>query len=304
VSHGTSNTPSLHPDAQRLRERATELRSALREAAERGHRMSTQERPRLLALYDELFGELERELQDLALRCAELGRRVELLTVKVARGESITPEIVDLVNKVVDKEYARFHQRLREAFDMTSSQREDIAQARLGAEPDTELVDMYRTAVKRLHPDVAKPSAEDAELWHRLQDAWEQRDASKLRTIVTMLGADEPDADVSANRGIDELQRDVEQLEAKLRAEERKIRRMEGQEPFVFASEINNEAWKRNHRAELETSIAAKKKELDDHKRNYRDLAGGDIAEGTDLRPKEDVDFNKDFRDNTYFNNR
>lgn len=299
-----SESPSVHPEAQRLRARAAELRAALRVAAERGHRMSTQERPRLLALYEELFGELERELQDLALRCAELGRRVELLSVKLARGERITPEIVDLINKVVDKEYARFHQRLREAFDMSSSQREDVAKARLGAEPDTELVDMYRTAVKRLHPDVAQTSAEDTELWHRLQDAWEQRDAAKLRTIVTMLGADEPDADETTSRGIDELERDVEQLEAKLRVEERKIRRMEGQEPFVFASEIENDAWKRSHRAELETSIAAKKKELDDHRRNYRDLAGGDITEGTDLRPKEDVDFNQDFRDNTYFHNR
>jgi len=299
-----SESPSVHPEILRLRERATELRTALRTAAERGHRMSTQERPRLLALYDELFGELERELQDLALRCAELGRRVELLTVKVARGEKITPEIVDLVNKVVDKEYARFHQRLREAFDMSSSQREDVARARLGAEPDTELVDMYRTAVKRLHPDVANPSEEDTELWHRLQDAWEQRDASKLRTIITMLGADEPEAETVTNRGIDELQHDVEQLEAKLRVEERKIRRMEGQEPFVFAAEIENDAWQRNHRVELESSIAAKKKELDDHRRNYRDLAGGDIAEGTDIRPKEDVDFNQDFRDNTYFHNR
>ncbi|MBK7034448.1 MAG: hypothetical protein IPH49_14570 [Ignavibacteria bacterium] len=150
--------PQIHPEIEEIRSQYQTVRSDLRAAVEEWHRLSNEVRPRLNATYQHYFGELERELQFKALEGAELFRRVELLSIKIARGERLTPEIIDLVNQVVDKEYAKFNRRLREAFDMDVQQRERAAQQRVDIHDDEELVMMYRTLVKNSTPMLLGPT--------------------------------------------------------------------------------------------------------------------------------------------------
>ena len=109
-------TPAEHPELKKLRDKCTDLRTKLKALVEEWHLLVTEERPRLTALYDDAFRDLERERQFLAVEAAELSRRVELLGVKVTRGEELDEGTIEHVNHVVDKEFGRYRQRVKEAF--------------------------------------------------------------------------------------------------------------------------------------------------------------------------------------------
>lgn len=298
-------TPIRHPDVERVRAHCAVLRTTLRELVEAAHVLSTVERPRLTALYDKAFGDIEGERQALAIRAAELARRVELLSVKVARGETLTRETIDLVNKVVDKEYARFRQRLREAFEMTDEQRERVAKEQMRTAADDELVNMYRTLAKKVHPDAAGETADNLAKWQRIQEAYQQRDARQLRTLLTVLGADEAEDVVTSAWDLERWEQEERSLEAKVRMERRKLDRLKVEEPFCIAAELEDQRWIKQHRLDLETELAVRTKEIAEHLEHYAELTNGLVPPGTNVaETKEEQDFQQDFMMNTYFSGR
>ena len=299
------SAPVTHPEIERLRSRCRDLRLRLREVLEEWHVLVTIEQPRLTYRYDQVFGELERYRQRLALQGAELFRRVELLTIKATRGETITQEIVDLVNAVVDKEYARLRQRLREALDMDEADRERVARQRANTVADDELTSMYRTLAKRLHPDKVGESEELLATWHRVQQAYQERDGGRLRTLMAVLGADEHQMPVTDAWDLERWEREEQHLSARLRMEERKLNAMKAEEPFSIAEELENEDWLIRHRHDLERDIAAKEAEISEHRKQYADLTGGKLPPRAAVKEGEgQPDFDQEFMDNTYFGGR
>jgi len=299
---------TVHPDIAPLRDRLRELRIELRSAVDDWHRLSTEVRPRLHALYHSHFGELERELQRSALAAAEMFRRVELLSIKHERGEKLTREIVDLINDVVDREYARFTMRVKEAFDMDQRQRDDAERARQGAPSDHELVSMYRTLVKQLHPDVAETNQADAGnevVWHQVQSAYANRNAGQLRSLLTVLGVNDALSREADEWGIERWREEVEALERRLGLEQRKLRRLRAEEPFTMERDLEDEAWRARHRDELVRAIARKQDELRDSEKRYADLTGGLLPSGENpTKTKQERTFEEDFMTNTYFGQR
>ena len=288
-------TPITHPDLVRVRSRCAELRQRLQRVLEEWHHLATVEHPQILMRYEQHFGTLERERQNLALQCAELFRRVELLTVKASRGEAITAETVELINGVVDKEYARMHQRNREAFGNGPSVEPPASQG--------ELVQMYRTLAKRLHPDAVDADHEDSlPTWHRVQEAYRNRDASRLRTLLTVTGASVDQGD--DRWSLERWQQEERTLEARLRMEQRKLDRMQTEEPFMFARDLDHPAWVERHRMELEADLQKRRAELIEHRRTYQDLAGGLRPPGRNPDAPAAQDFDQDFMENTYFGGR
>lgn len=253
-------------------------------------------------IYDVNFGAVERTRQQLTLACAEVFRRVELLSIKVARGETITPEIVVLVNMVVDKEYERLYQRLRDASRLDRERREasagEYGNRTHDSAEDAELATMYRTLAKRLHPDAVGEDVERRRDWDRVQDAYRRRSVSRLRTLLaTMPGAE---TELQTEGSIDRLQAEAESLETRLRIEKRRLTRLQSQEPFSIAAELDNEAWRIQHKGELERAVEVKRRELEQHRQLYFDLAKSDVPMHTPV-PGSDKDFDSDFMDNTYF---
>ncbi|CAN5460567.1 hypothetical protein BH10BAC6_BH10BAC6_05570 [soil metagenome] len=298
--------PLLHPDVARLRTQCEELRRQLRLTAEEWHEMSTTRRRELTATYDLHFGSRERELQRTAIEAAEIHRRVELLNTKFARGEKITQEVIDRVNLIVDKEFERFHKRLREAFDMSRAERDRDMAARGDQAADGELTTLYRTLVKKLHPDVNQTTEEQHAAWQRVQDAYQQRNVSQLRSLIAMLEADDASIALDASiTNVEELTAIVTTLENRCDVERRKLERLRSEEPFCIAEQLTNNEWLAAHGAELDAGITDKRREISESQEFYRTLTGGTAAPGTNvLKTKDDQTFDSDFMDTTYFGQR
>lgn len=294
--------PVLHPEIQQLQRQCSDLRGRIRAAVEEWHQRSTVECPRLAALYDRYFGALERDYQRLAVQTAELFRRVELLSIKVARGERLTPDIIENVNRVVDKEYARFHRRLHEAFDMTSEQRNAQAAAQAEQHDDDELVKTYRVLVKKLHPDAVGQASDVDPLWQQVQDAYTSRNLQHLRSILSMLEADVSSDQTTQGWSIERLQREVGLLTSRLDMERRKLTRLRASEPLSLADQLADASWRDAHELDLRARLVAKQREYDETQRRYIEITGSDVIPGVNPnRSAEERDEERDFMEHTYF---
>ncbi len=252
----------------------------------------------MLRLYEQAFGDLERERQKLALQSSELFRRVELLSIKVARGEQLTPDVVSLINQVVDAEYARFRRRLRA--DITSRSNAPT----VADDDDRELVKMYRVLAKRLHPDAAG-SQDEIDAWHRAQRAYLDKDASRLRALLAVLDVEEPDSTVMDTWSLERWQLEETRLAARRRLEERKLNKLRTEEPYSLATVLDDTEWVKQHRKDLELDINARKVEVNEHSRLYAELTAGLVPSGEDaIKTAEQRSFDEDFFDNTYFGGR
>ena len=297
---------TIHPSIEPLRSRLLELKAELREVMDDWHRLSSEVRPRLHAQYEVHFGGLERELQLTALKSAELFRRVELLSIKVSRGEVLTQHIIDLINQVVDSEYARFAMRIREAFDMDINQRERAAKSREEHLQDGELVKMYRSLAKQLHPDSTGDESGDAvAIWHRVQQAYSSKNVSQMKSLLSMMGADEVLRAEATDWSLERWQQEVLTMETRLRVEQRKLRKLRSEEPFTLEHVLDNEQWRQQHKRELEQAITSKQHEITENTTRYAELTGGLLPPGTEtLKTKVEQSFDEDLMKNTYFGQR
>ena len=295
---------ALHTQIQELRERCTDLRDALKDVALKYHTVTMDERPRLLELYDRLFGELESKRQQLALEAAEIFRRVELLTIKVSRGENLTQEVIDLINMVVDKEYEKFKQRVKDSLNTSAIGRENNARKKVADASEDDLVSMYRTLAKQLHPDSASETEDSIAAWHSVQEAYQERNAERLRTLLMMYSNDNQ-ASPSESWTLERWQREERELSARLRLDKRSLNRVLSQEPLIIAKELEDDAWIARHRDELLTDIIARKNEIDTNVHRYEELTGGGPAPVAKTETEKEAErFEEDFIENTYFGGR
>ncbi len=295
--------PLIHPEIRVAQERYAAAKAALREALEEWDRLSVSERPRLTTAYAQHFGALEEELQTCALESAELFRRVELLSIKVSRGETLTPHIIELVNTVVGREFARFRRRLTEAFTSTPQERNAAALHRETVEDDEELVKLYRTLVKHMHPDSAGEGMPGTEQWHRMQNAYRNRNVSQLRSLLTMLGAGDANSEQTSEWDLDKWLEEAQRLEQRTAIEHRKLHRLRAQEPFTFGDNLDDEVWRESHAESLRRAIDQKKREIEENRAHYRELTGGELPPA-EVKQANGETFEQDFMNNTYFGNR
>jgi hypothetical protein len=284
-----------HARVDELQEEIRELRQSLLRAQEEWYATSVVLREQLTSAYHAAFGDVEAEIQRLALNHAEILRRVELLTVKHDRGEQITAEIVAHVNHIVDREYQRFRERMAgsraSAADASNEASDRIR--------DDELVRMFRVVAKRLHPDVNGKSS-DASLWHRARLAYEHGDLRTLQSIEAGTSGDELVAEI---HDLATLTIIAERLAGRLVAEQKKLARLRMEEPFTLEHVLHDEQWRQLHRATLERQRDAWAHAVEQTQLRYRELtsgvAGAQTPDATKAAAAASGD--SDFMESTYF---
>jgi hypothetical protein len=301
-----------HPHITELRERRKDVLRRLTGVVGELQHLKDHILPDLVSEYDRNFRTLEIALQKKTLETAELTRREELFYIKLSRGEKLTPKMIEVVNTMVDREFERVKKRLRETLDMTKEEREVAANKRMEAHNDSEFVSLYRSIVKKLHPDTASGTPFE-QYWLPAQNAYQTRNMRELQAIHDVVClAEEEDAFAStsfANVSSAEeyLEGEIARLESRLRNEERRLRDIVNNPPYTLRELMKSPTWVENECHNIETKIAAKDR---DGKRAqaflasiHADSAAWDNAEKSqEIKAQEE--FANDFMQNTYFNNR
>lgn len=295
------------PINDELRGRVKELRTKIRMVLDEWYTLQNIDRPRLLAEYDRHYRDIEIEIQRKTLESSEIGRRVELLTIKRDRGEKLTPEIISLANSFVDKEFAQFHKRINEAYSMTEEQRIQSAINENNTEKDGELPKLYRAIVKKLHPDVSTENDDFSKFWHTAQEAFTNKNLQKMQSLYTLICLDEDEntrkrSDLLSEE--DGLQADIKELEIRLERETRKLNRLKNEEPFTLENKLHNSEWLKQHFLKLENELYKKNAEIKQFKLLMELLTGEEWQQTHTDKISDEQNFEQEFTNSTYFSGR
>ena len=194
----------------------------------------------LEALYVTRIGKNEYELFNLECQLARLKRKIELIQIRINHGKNVN---LFEVEKQLDDEYSKWQKKI---YGMLSNIK--ASEARLNSlmsEKETrEFQSLYRSLVKKLHPDVnANQSEKEALLWNRTQIAYKLGDIEELQTIELLLeGIGEEDIKKDSG-SISLIERQLEALKEKISRLTRYIKELKSEFPFTIENNIKDESW-------------------------------------------------------------
>ena len=194
----------------------------------------------LEALYVTRIGKNEYELFNLECQLARLKRKIELIQIRINHGKNVN---LFEVEKQLDDEYSKWQKKI---YGMLSNIK--ASEARLNSlmsEKETrEFQSLYRSLVKKLHPDVnANQSEKEALLWDRTQIAYKLGDIEELQTIKLLLeGIGEEDIKKDSG-SISLIDRQIEALKEKISRLTRYIKELKSEFPFTIENNIKDESW-------------------------------------------------------------
>ncbi len=280
--------PIPHPEIEQLRQRYRELQDALRQTLQEYFFLRTELYPSLLAEYERHFRTLELQLQNVSLRAAQLRRRVELLLVKLQRGEPITERTFALVEQIVAREFAALWERLH-APEQPHRTQSPAAEAE-------EFPKLYRLLVKRLHPDAAGAETEEfRRYWTAVQRAYRERNIHHLRQLYFLLCSEMLDAEPESEpASLEYLRRRISQLERRLTVERRRLEQLRAEEPFCLP--LSDPEWLAQRRRELEREIQQREQEI----ATYTDLLARIRSQNLTPQSAENSELLERIREQTY----
>lgn len=291
-----------HPEVVQLRQKHAELTERLAAVLEEIRVLTHEINPHIMRKYDELFRTEVAEIQKKTLEASEFSRRVELFTIKLERGEPLTTKVINLVNTIVEKEFAKTRQRIRDTFNKTADQREQEKRQRHQALTAEELPKMYRSIVKKLHPDSAEAHHPLYEkYWQQVQDAYEQKDLARLQSYFSVIVG----ASIHSSEDTlapERLREDIQKLTARVAYEEKKLAEMRTSEPFSLREKIEDEAWINDSRQKLSYEIALLEKKINHDKSWLQEYVGLHWREGI-AEPEKTITstVDEDFMEASYF---
>ena len=239
--------PILHPEFEKLKSEVAALRQEVAQGIEQLDHLRNS-KPVLLAHYRRKIGDLE--LQALKERCrAELLRRyVETVRAHVAKHQ---PVVSKTIEQRLNGEMADYWRQVQDLADENEKAQEILSHL-LSPDEVKMLRTLFRTIVKRLHPDV-NPLAGDREalLLKRAQEAYDESDLDELKTI-----ADALDAEIASEQ---EAERTLEQERGRLigviAGLRRKIDALEAQSPYNLKDHLADKDWVEQERGKLKETI-------------------------------------------------
>lgn len=241
---------TIHPQVQFLRASIAAVVEELRELLYRWFILTCQERPLLLERYAALFGELEHALQIETLRAWKAQRVCELASLYVRRGEPITPQLLARICQYVERESRRFSEPPQSSTSATPA----VEGSEYPPTRTRQCVQLYRELVKKLHPDREGDPKLFTLYWSVVQEAYERGDLERLRAVYGIVCI-EAHYRVGACDTLETLARTHRRLLYRLDYEQRRLARMQRQEPFSFVALLDDPKWIAARRAQLLEAI-------------------------------------------------
>lgn len=196
------------------------------------------------------IGYLEYKLYNLSITYQRLKRKKELIQARLYKKERIS--LID-IEELLEKEFEEYKHKLRERLKEV-----DDALARsegkfLSEDDSKALKDMYRTIVKKLHPDLNPyASKEEMDLFMKAVNAYKLGDIETMKLIFEVTGeAGEGDMP----KTVLELAEEKSRLEALIMKVELDMEGIKHSFPYNLKAYLDDEKLKRERQAQLRKDI-------------------------------------------------
>lgn len=277
-------------------------------------RITFEELPSIRYRYTELFGDLEREIEQKTLEMSERKRLVELFALKLDRGQKLDEKMIELTMKAVYKEFERIRMRVLRETGKAQRKAEGsgwwipdtttIADSNENAHPrrrKEELRTLYRRLAKRLHPDTGNGADRLTETWWDLvQRSYERGDLNALQTMVNIVETAGGPKEIR-NPSLHQLEEEEKRLERALGTEEERLRGLKEQEPYTLKEMLHNEAWIAEKRSALTAELQSIGEETAKCDKFLAPILAG---KGEDVRPETVQTLWSNFLEDVYLSGR
>lgn len=239
-AHASRLATSPPADVERLLEAVSQLLADLEEIA-------TVVIPYVEADYALKIGTLEYERFTLECGNLRLRKQIELWRASCNRGEIPCAETVE---RILDETFARWEAEARARYREIEAARGYLAGPFMPAETATAIKTLYRSLVKRLHPDLhGELGKAGLRYWLRVQAAYEAHDLEVLQTLDALVERLVPVALGPATPGRrDLLQRQLDRLLARHQELMQSF-------PCKLRESLKDAAWVAQRRAEILAAI-------------------------------------------------
>ena len=127
---------------------------------------------------------------------------------------------------------------------------------------DARVKELYRTLVRRLHPDLrADGSVDVSALWHEVQEAYSASDVAQMEILLAL--CDIQASELGEGTSLSKMRLVLDDLERSCRALEKMLREAEGEYAWNFARSGANDDLRIRVERELKLNLAARKRRLD-----------------------------------------
>lgn len=238
-----------HPEEQALREEIARLRASLTAVLLQRDELVLIQCRRIEAAYLRRFGALELKVYESWCECLRAKRRAKLLRAARNRREQPEPEQIEAA---LDEELSDYRRELEDRFRRVEGVVEPREGPGLSQKGVRELKELYRQAVKSLHPDLHP--GEDAERQQQLQQAMRAYRAGDLETLRALCDSVEP-ARTPEENSLEQLRAEAKRLRGSLRELNRQLEAVKGEYPFSARVYLEDEARGREKEAELTAQL-------------------------------------------------
>ncbi len=231
--------------------------------------------PQLLFQYENLFGDLEIEMEKKARLASELERRQKLLSNQLQNGLRITESTLKFIDNVIRKEAEReSHSGVRREEEITYDASPYSYSVPTAEAANCNISTVYHSIVKKLHPDISGESENFKKYWDSVQYAYRTKNADHLILFQKTLCPDTPrDFDCHAEKEL-ALRRELQDLDTSLYRERRRLERLRNQEPFVFEMPMIDEFWVSRRKRRIRDRIFQIDRQIHFHERMIHNLTG------------------------------
>jgi hypothetical protein len=212
-------------------------------------------------------------------QASEIERRVELLSIKLRKGEKLTEKTLKFVDMVVSKEFERSKRAKpqnksssKKSNGKTNGSAKRVAFSIDSKEINHSLPHLYRNIVKRLHPDVVGESPEFRKYWDNVQDAYKKGNVERLKLFYKTLCITESTPKSDPNAEEKELLRQIRELEISIGRERHKIEKLKRQEPFIWENKLEDIIWVTRRKRRMRERIFQMDRKIQHNKRMLRTL--------------------------------
>jgi hypothetical protein len=242
------------PTADELRRAIREVRTAILDVVTAIEDIRLQQIPQIRADYAVKIGCWEKELLEAEVAARRAKRRYVLVQAQANQG--VVPEY-ERIEAQLDDELADWTERVREA----RSAYERALEWRMGRRPlpaadAREMHRLYRTLMKRLHPDVrAGEDERRAEYFSIAQEAYRRGDVAVLRSLEVATRRFDPEDDLEGVDDVGALSAELELQEIERSGMERQLEELEACEEMRLGSLLRDPEWVSARTMELRGAV-------------------------------------------------
>lgn len=274
-----------HPVISELKDKLESCRSTLLDLLNEWHFLKEKASQSIIFTYESLFGDLEYELRKKGKTATELEKRVELLSLKLRKGEKLTEKIIDYINMIVKNDKLKYQ--------CSSVYNQSMSPISANAEPDKniksiieqqyEIPALYRQLVKKMHPDINGNNVYFKKFWNNVQDAYKTNDAERLRMFYESICKTRENSFKDLRSEEVSLRTEIKQLENNIKYQEEKIKNLQFEEPFNLKDKLNDNYWIESRKRSLKLRLSFYDSKINYNKKLLKNITKDRVIFGHDL---------------------